>query len=461
MDENTPISFDRNILVNAHGPYSHGRWQLDLLPPSTEASYADRSEYILQRICSDLISMFSADALQEMSILDVGCYDGWMLHQISTRISMKRYVAIEPRTKNIDKGEFIRKELGVQSKVEFAVGSLDTLDSTFKPDEFDIVLCLGVIHHVESTPYSVRVLTRVARQLLIIDSLVIDEPIRKERILRHLNPKDIIYSGNDIMSPKSASWGIAAFKFESPYFDGSAYHFAIVNIPEVRLLEMSLMVSGFERVESGKENLIKFNSRFQKRRGYLEAYILARPRENNPLGPEAWIRSAHAYELIRCTKTIAPAIISHYLRRLGFLEYIKPEAKRARLTLADWVFYRVSLRPNRVILRLFSFGFSYNSDELQLLMEIHHDPVNKVLFELAKFLLVKGELTRSKIVFEQLISKQNADWRTFYRSVFMLNSIQQSLANHDLAKRYDELLRTACPDFPLKYEDLQDYVVLK
>ena len=38
-----------------------------------------------------------------MSIADIGCYDGWILHELSD-LPFKRMVGIEPRQKNIDKG---------------------------------------------------------------------------------------------------------------------------------------------------------------------------------------------------------------------------------------------------------------------------------------------------------------------------------------------------------------------
>ena len=39
-----------------------------------------------------------------MSIIDVGCYDGWILHQLSN-LPFNQMVGIEPREKNIIKGK--------------------------------------------------------------------------------------------------------------------------------------------------------------------------------------------------------------------------------------------------------------------------------------------------------------------------------------------------------------------
>ena len=43
-----------------------------------------------------------------MKILDVGCNDGWILHQLSD-LPFKKLVGIEPRKKNIEKGKLARK----------------------------------------------------------------------------------------------------------------------------------------------------------------------------------------------------------------------------------------------------------------------------------------------------------------------------------------------------------------
>ena len=42
--------------------------------------------------------------IKDFSILDIGCNDGWVLHQLSD-LPFKKMVGIEPREKNIEKGD--------------------------------------------------------------------------------------------------------------------------------------------------------------------------------------------------------------------------------------------------------------------------------------------------------------------------------------------------------------------
>lgn len=70
--------------------------------------------------------------------------------------------------------------------------------------------------------------------------MVVSEPKKDRRNILHLlNLKDLAY----VNSPKD--WAFAAFKYETPYFDGSTSKAPIINAPEERLIKMALSVSEF------------------------------------------------------------------------------------------------------------------------------------------------------------------------------------------------------------------------
>ncbi len=72
--------------------------------------------------------------------------------------------------------------------------------------------------------------------------------LNAESIEPYVNTKDIVYHGEDNL------WTVAAFKYESPYGDGSRPNYGIVNIPSAALIEMSLRSSGFgESTKLGSE----------------------------------------------------------------------------------------------------------------------------------------------------------------------------------------------------------------
>ena len=110
-----------------------------------------------------------------MTILDVGGYDGWILVQLQRELNFKLAVCVEPRSKNIKKGEFARKYYGIETDVKFIQGELDSLDQILN-NQFDLVLCLGVLHHIDSTPKAIQSLSDVCLDRIFISSAIIERP---------------------------------------------------------------------------------------------------------------------------------------------------------------------------------------------------------------------------------------------------------------------------------------------
>ena len=85
-----------------------------------------------------------------MSILDIGCNDGWVLHQLSEFL-FKKMIGIEPR-KKYSKRKIARKILKLKNNVKYKIGSIENLGK----EKFDIVICAGLLYHVESIPYALK-----------------------------------------------------------------------------------------------------------------------------------------------------------------------------------------------------------------------------------------------------------------------------------------------------------------
>ena len=81
-------------LLNAHGPYDHGLW--DSMMSGTTAHHK-LSKSIVKTISTELKSKYPKSQLSEMTILDVGGYDGWILVQLQEELNFKLAVCVEPR----------------------------------------------------------------------------------------------------------------------------------------------------------------------------------------------------------------------------------------------------------------------------------------------------------------------------------------------------------------------------
>lgn len=440
-------------LLNAHGPYEHGIWSSDSNSLASTKDLAGsmlfyrRSYDLVERISEILVQYFGEEDLRNRTIVDVGCYDGWILHMLNQRFGFKSAVGIEPRKKNIAKGEVARAHYGIECAVDFVQGSIDGLsDQTpFKP--FDIVLNLGTLHHVVSTPDAVQKLSSICNNLIIVDSMVVDEPRRESRnLLRLLNLKDVIYKS----VPKK--WAIAAFKFESPYLDGSSSESIIVNVPEKRLIEMSLEASGMALISSATSEAGFYDSKLQKLRGVREAMVVAQ--KTSPKDRKIrWLDGAIQHEQENCFQLVCPRVLTFWKDSIGEVSDIEILTTSSSGSQPNWlrsyVQFRFSKKPTSWLLKSLARRMVKNSAELELLSNISRSPREKVLLEVGKNLIKQGREDLAKRVFISILDIFGADWRCFYRASFLLSFIEAKHGNTAESDAYLRLTFIANPNWPL------------
>src|ERR1700728_4291856 len=139
--------------LNAYGPYNHAVWQGRGIVLSHEESIAGRANFMVGKIRQVLTASFTPTQMAQLTIADVGCYDGWIIDQLRD-LPFKKFVGFEPRNRNIEKGNVARSLLGIEGRAEFRTASIDALGQ----EQFDIVICLGVLHHLESVGDALRAL---------------------------------------------------------------------------------------------------------------------------------------------------------------------------------------------------------------------------------------------------------------------------------------------------------------
>ena len=92
--------------INALTPFDHGVWEGKNVNGETvivgdKALFRSRSFWLVDKIVTYLKDTFSELQLLNMSVLEIGSYDGWVLTQICNRIKFAEAVGIEPRIKNL------------------------------------------------------------------------------------------------------------------------------------------------------------------------------------------------------------------------------------------------------------------------------------------------------------------------------------------------------------------------
>ena len=153
LKDGSTLTPDQIQILNANGPYSMAVWKSGEVSVGNEEGLSGRSVYFLEKIRKSILKNYSYSEIQNFSILDIGCNDGWVLHQLSD-LPFKKMVGIEPREKNIKKGELVRQILKLENRVDYRVGDIESL----RGEMYDIVLCCGVLYHVESIPMALKIL---------------------------------------------------------------------------------------------------------------------------------------------------------------------------------------------------------------------------------------------------------------------------------------------------------------
>jgi hypothetical protein len=428
------LTCDDIEIVNAYGPYTHGVWENGNIKVGGDNSLGSRSELLSASIMNYLTKVYTKEQIKNLSLLDVGCYDGWLTHQIS-KLGFKRVIGLEARRKNIEKGKIVRKHLGIDCNVEFLEGDINNLKNIFKPEEFDVVICCGLMHHLTSTIDGISLLGSIAKSILIVNTICFPDSYMPKEMGLALELKDIPYFYN------SPIFGFSGFKYESGYYDGSAATDSIVGIPSESLLKMSFNInyfSGVETVSSIKDFEGSLGSTYRR----FNEITLAGKKKSKDISLQG-LGQRYEIELSKCY------ILDDVFDLLNAIVFEKVDK---------------SIKEEQIKKCLDSFGFDKKIrlgecfDSLkehpdgkilsEIYKNIYFSPFDKACIEIAKVLIRKSEIESSIKLLQSLTKKLNSDWRSVYRAFYWL-FVCFTLVGYDFeAKKYEDLLFKSNPNFP-------------
>lgn len=419
-------------VINSYGPYNHSTWSVDGLEISNEERLSGRGQHLVETIRKSLTDRFKYEEISNLTIADVGCYDGWILHELSD-LPFMRMVGIEPRKKNLDKGENIRKILGIETRIEFVQGDITTLMN----EKFDIVLCLGVIHHLESTALAIKQLRAGCRRFLFVETICLSSSHISKKLHKEIEMKDLVYRF------KEKICGLSGHKFESSYYDGSASNLSIVNIPSIETLYMNLELY-FTKIkvlgswESYRKVFKKYDRQFNA------VYISAEPEKKTKIEKieKEWFEN---YESDMITTTLNPKHVKI------MYDYVILKKKVIIIKPSEVVFCLYLLLPNRlsgICKKILNLWYKEKPCQ-ELIANMRHNIPDKLTFEYGKILYYSGQLEYAIEVLKKITGKVNADWRSVYRSFYLLCKIYRQLEDIENSEKYRQLCQTANPHIAL------------
>lgn len=442
--------------INALTPFDHGVWEGtdvdgEMLRVGDKALFRSRSLWLVDKIVSYLTGEFSQQDLLKMSVLEIGSYDGWVLTQVCSRIKFAEAVGVEPRIKNIKKGQVGRKLAGIDTQAHFVQGRSDEVDDIFPGRDFDIVICLGMLHHVSSTYDTIMSISSKSSNVCIIDSMIIPDLKNDiDSIEPYVNTRDIVYSGEENL------WTVAAYKFESPYGDGSRPNYGIVNVPTAALIEMSLRSSGFGQSIALGSELDFYDDSGQKLRGVKELLCVSKREINVGDLDRKWKQKVEASESIFCHVVLPREIILSLTKLLPEFDSIDIYADVVSAANANYddkiedaaietLFSGLSDECKTV---LSSNVQGCNQDHFQIMSVIFRSPYEKVVLEASKFFLAEESPELAIKYLQLIVRKPGCDWWSFYRSCYLLRQAFEKMEDDTRKDHYHELLMLSNEYFP-------------
>lgn len=420
-------------LANAYGPYTHGTWAGRELAIGNEEALAGRGEFLAALIRRTILDKFTVDQIRNMTLVDVGCYDGWLICQLED-LPFARMIGIEPRNKNLDKGRMIRQLLGIETRCEFRQGSIESLEQTLGTDQADVVMCTGLFHHLSSTADGVAALHSVCRKFLFLETICFPAALEDDRLQAALELKDLPYFfGNK-------TFGVTGHKFESGYYDGSATEMSVVSLPSIEALKMFLEVGGFTDIKVEADPVAYSKAVHGGYRSFSAVCLTASP-GTGTFDVARWVAD---YEggLVR---TLLPIEVAHSLYRIYCLRE-EFSSSLQLIAIARNLIAESGSEYDQALELLKQQAISIYAKEL--FKNLRYAPHDKVALEYGKCLLAAGHFKEAEQVLFRITQRLNADWRSVYRAFCIIAWSCRERGDAPAANRYEELCRIANPHFP-------------
>jgi SAM-dependent methyltransferase len=387
------------LTINSLGPYSHSNFIFQGKEFSHEGPLQGRENFLKKTAEKSLSEFQIKNGIERKNIriLEIGSFDG----AIANHLFHKGYTnitTIESRKINIKRGKLLRKVLKRQDGVKHFNMNAEKFPKfmLLLKGKFDFIICFGLLHHVQN-PHKVlsdisKMLKDNAKSELLLETVSIDDSSMDKNYLEAIEAKDILYRDGNIKV------GFLGIKRESDYFPGSTTSNQITTVPSKNGLLLMLSDLSFEiKFDfAGWEKTVE-KQQLMHRKFVQTTLILAMKTKSFRFDSSV---AAADYEDSFCLSAINRA----QLDTLMELQTIPHQLT----SFIDEYCSKIHVKEG----------------EREILKSIKYSPRPKLIFELAKVLLNEDRKTEAISILIDLVTKDFVeDWRTCYRSLYMLASV--------------------------------------
>lgn len=352
----------------------------------------------LKNIIKIIKKNFKSSDISRLSLIDIGCNDGYLTEQLA-KLKFKEVVGIEPRKDVITRGKTIRKKLGIISRVKYCQKKISELSSL---KSYDLSICSGVLHHTDNIFGNLKKILNKTNKMMILEGEFLPEHyFNNEELIQAAQLKDIIYDDLFLKKLKLKKFfGITLKKFETSTYDGSTIKTGLVEIPTINSIEQYCKLLGYEI---------------------------------NVVSKKSFKKPFNIYRAVLCifkSEIDLKKINYNYEFEKNFMGTILP--------------LRI-LRKFKKINKIFKFSSADLTKYSIVLNRLKYNLGDKLNLEYAKFYYSKSDYLSTKKFLLKIINKNNSDWFSYYRSLYLMFLI-------DRKNKYEwkKKLFSTNPSFPVK-----------
>ena len=192
--------------------------------------------------------------------------------------------------------------------------------------------------------------------------------------------------------------------------DGSTIENSLVTLPSYEHVKSSLFMNGFDSNLLVNSNEYRRNLRNHQRK--FHAIILGAQKSLSSFTLESAIRSNERYFIFHILPKHSINLLTSIINLPSILSFTNKLYAITRESNLLRKIHKLFLNLIRAQHRLIWMNFIYN-------------PAVKMKFEIAKYQFYIGNSGSAKLILNDILQTPNSDWRSCYRSLFLLASIEK------------------------------------
>lgn len=138
--------------------------------PTYGSGELDPIHHTRTRMLENLLAREFGDDRAALSAVDLACHQGWFSAQLA-QSGIGRVIGIDARPEHIADATLIRDAMALP-QIELREGDVHAID-TAALGQHDLVLCFGLIYHLENPVGALRVARALCKRLCVVETQVV------------------------------------------------------------------------------------------------------------------------------------------------------------------------------------------------------------------------------------------------------------------------------------------------